>query len=87
MEEPKANEKALEELNFEEALKRLEEVVQKLEDGEVPLEKAIDFFQEGMQLARLCDEKLGKVEQKIEMLLEEGGDFVKKPFELGDDHE
>lgn len=74
-------------MNFEQALKRLEAVVQKLEDGEVPLEKAIEYFQEGMQLSKLCGKKLENVEQKIEMLLEENGELQKKPFEIGDEHE
>lgn len=69
-----------EELTFEEALARLEQVVRELETGELPLEKAIDHFQEGMKLAKLCREKLDQAEQKIEMLVQENGEFLKKPF-------
>lgn len=69
-------------LTFEEALKRLEEVVDTLETGEVPLEAAINLFQEGMMLSQLCGQKLDKVEQQIETLLEEDGKLVTKPIEF-----
>lgn len=72
-------------LTFEEALKQLEEIVDKLEAGEVPLEKAIDLFQEGMLLSQICSQKLDKVEQKIETLLEENGAMVVKPLEFEED--
>lgn len=72
-------------LTFEDALKRLEEIVDTLEAGEVPLEKAIDLFQDGMLLSQVCSQKLDKVEQKIETLLEENGGLVVKPLELEED--
>lgn len=68
------------EINFEEAMKQLEEIVSQLEHGDVPLEKAIDLFQTGMQLSQLCGQKLAQVERKIEMIVEEGGEVQKKPF-------
>ncbi|MBA9088406.1 exodeoxyribonuclease VII small subunit [Fontibacillus solani] len=68
------------EMSFEEAMKQLEDVVSQLEHGDVPLEKAIDLFQTGMQLSQLCGQKLSQVERKIEMIVEEGGDISKKPF-------
>lgn len=67
-------------LTFEEAMQRLEHVVEQLESGEVPLETAIELFQEGMILSKYCGKKLDEVEQKIEILLEENGDMVRKPF-------
>lgn len=75
-----SKENQYETLTFEEALKRLEEVVQKLEDGDVPLEEAIDLFQEGMALSKRCSQQLDKAEQRIEMLIEENGEWTKKPF-------
>lgn len=75
-----SKENPYETLTFEEALKRLEEVVQKLEDGDVPLEEAIDLFQEGMALSKRCSQQLDKAEQRIEMLIEENGEWTKKPF-------
>ncbi len=55
-------------LNFEEALKRLEEIVQTLESGVDELDKIINLFEEGSELTRYCNEKLEKVENKIEVL-------------------
>lgn len=72
-------------LTFEDALQRLEEIVDTLEAGEIPLEKAIDLFQDGMLLSQVCSQKLDKVEQKIETLLEENGGLVVKPLELEED--
>ena len=69
------------EVSFEEAMDKLEQIVSKLENGDVPLEKAIELFQEGMALSHLCGQKLEQVERKIETLLEENGNFVKKPFQ------
>ncbi len=67
-------------IGFEEAMEKLETIVAKLESGDVPLEEAIELFQEGMRLSRICSQKLETVERKIEMLLEEDGQTVKKPF-------
>ena len=73
------------ELSFEQAMEKLEAVVQQLESGDVPLEKAIELFQHGMELSHLCSGKLGQIEQKIELLLEENGSFAKKPFTAAED--
>lgn len=68
------------ELSFEQAMDRLEWIVSRLEGGEVPLETAIELFQEGMQLSRLCGSKLEAVEHKIEQLIETEQGLQKKPF-------
>lgn len=67
-------------LSFEKALERLEEVVAKLERGDVPLEEAINLYQEGMQLSQLCNGKLKQVEAKIEMLIETDQGITAVPF-------
>jgi exodeoxyribonuclease VII small subunit len=72
-------------LSFEEAMEQLEQLVGKLENGDVPLEKAIDLFQEGMKLSHICSQKLEQVERKIEILVEENGALNKKPFFNGTD--
>ncbi|WP_058303724.1 exodeoxyribonuclease VII small subunit [Gorillibacterium timonense] len=73
-------------LTFEEAMERLEGIVTRLESGDVPLEQAIEWFQEGMKLSQLCGQKLEQVERKIEMLVAENGSLVKRPFPVeGDD--
>lgn len=69
-----------EELTFEEAMVRLEGIVARLESGDVPLETAIDLFQEGMRLSQLCGGKLEQVESKIELLVETEQGFQKKTF-------
>ncbi|GGJ10301.1 exodeoxyribonuclease VII small subunit [Paenibacillus hunanensis] len=75
------------ELNFEQAMDRLEEIVSELEHGDVPLEKAIDLFQQGMQLSQVCGSKLEEVERKIEMIVEEDGELRKKPFQSAESGE
>lgn len=72
-----------EKLNFEEAMDQLESIVDKLEEGDVPLEKAISYFQEGMSLSKLCHDKLQKVEKQMDQILQENGEI--KPFILQED--
>ena len=72
-------------ISFEEAMDKLDRIVAQLEDGDVPLEKAIELFQEGMQLSQLCSSKLEQVERKIEILVEENGALTKKPFATAQD--
>ncbi|WP_141506002.1 exodeoxyribonuclease VII small subunit [Paenibacillus luteus] len=67
-------------LTFEEAMERLDSIVSRLENGDVPLETAIELFQEGMILSKLCGGKLEQVERKIEVLIETEQGFQKKPF-------
>ncbi|TDF99246.1 exodeoxyribonuclease VII small subunit [Paenibacillus piri] len=66
--------------SFEQAMDKLEQIVAQLESGDVPLEQAIELFQEGMRLSQLCGQKLEQVERKIEILMEQEGGLVKKPF-------
>jgi exodeoxyribonuclease VII small subunit len=57
-----------EELSFEQALNRLENIVQTLDAGGLTLEEAISFFEEGMELARICGQRLDAAELKISQL-------------------
>ncbi len=68
------------ELNFEQAMDRLEAIVAELERGDVPLEKSIDLFQQGMRLSQLCGQKLEQVERKIETIVEEDGQLRRRNF-------
>lgn len=61
------------ELTFEESLERLENIVKKLESGEVPLDDAIKEFNEAMNLAKKCDEKLKTAEEAITKIVKEDG--------------
>jgi len=72
-------------LTFEQAMEQLELIVAQLDSGDVPLEKAIELFQDGMKLSQLCSRKLDHVERKIEILMEQEGELVKKPFQPSSD--
>ena len=61
---------------FEEALKNLENVVAKLESGEIKLEESIRLFEEGMKLSSLCQKRLDDADRKIEVLLRKPGGAV-----------
>ena len=62
---------------FEAALQQLEEIVQRLEKGELPLEESLKLYEEGIRLSRLCHAKLEEAEGKIEMLLKDArGDVM-----------
>lgn len=65
---------------FEKALTQLEEIVQAMESGSLPLEKMMEQFEEGMRLIALCSVKLEEVERKIEILAKKGNKVVPEPF-------
>lgn len=69
-------EKKEKELSFEESLLNLEEIVKKLETGDVPLDDAINEFNKAMKLAKSCDEKLKKAEESITKLVKDNGEIV-----------
>jgi len=63
--------------SFEAALKQLEEIVQRLERGELPLEESLKLYEDGIRLSRLCHAKLEEAEGKIELLMKDAkGDLV-----------
>ena len=55
--------------DFETALKRLEEIVKKLESGELSLDSALQLFEEGIKLSRFCHTKLEEAERRVEILV------------------
>ncbi len=70
-----------EEPSFEAGLKRLEEVLDALEHGDLSLEEAMRAFEEGVQLVRVCHKKLDEVEKRVELLLkDDAGRFFTRPF-------
>lgn len=69
-------EKKEKELSFEESLDNLEEIVKKLETGEVPLDDAISEFNKAMKLAKSCDDKLKNAEEAITKLVKENDEIV-----------
>jgi exodeoxyribonuclease VII small subunit len=71
-----------EQLSFEQAMSQLEQIISALENGDVPLEKAIELFQQGTELSKICATKLAQIESKMEVLLEQSdGSFIKKEFQ------
>ncbi len=66
---------------FEKDLKQLEDVVARLEQGDLPLDEAMKLFQDGMRLSRLCSQRLSTVEQEIKKLVAEGDKLKLETFE------
>ncbi len=68
---------------FEQAMKQIEQIVVDLESGDLPLEKAIKKFEEGIQLSKFCTEKLDETEKKITILMQDSNGKVSEvPFEV-----
>ena len=59
------------EQNFEQALAELEEVVEQLESGALPLDESLAAFEKGVGLVKFCNQKLNEVEKKVELLLKD----------------
>jgi exodeoxyribonuclease VII small subunit len=75
-------------LSFEDCLERLEKIVQELERGDQPLERALALFEEGMNLSASCRRKLEEAENRVEILLKkDDGKMVAEPFHLGNNDE
>ena len=62
----------MENITFEQAMNRLEEIVSALENNQISLEKSVELFQEGMQLTKLCNDKLEGIENKVAKILVDG---------------
>lgn len=73
-------------ISFEDALKKLEVVVEEMESDELPLESLLKHYEEGTQLASVCQKQLAEAELKIQKLEKNAsGNLELKPFPLGDD--
>jgi len=70
-------------VSFEEAMESLEEIVEKLEEVDVPLEKALTYYQEGMKLSKLCHDELTNVQEKMTQIMNEQGEL--EPFGFQED--
>ncbi|NLL04516.1 MAG: exodeoxyribonuclease VII small subunit [Clostridiaceae bacterium] len=72
---------AKEKKNFEKSLSELEEIVEKLEHGEMSLDESIEIFQKGVTLSKDLSKMLDEIEKKITILVEnEKGEVIEKPF-------
>ena len=72
-------------INLEKALADLEDLVEELESGDLPLEKAMKKFEEGIKLTRSCQKALKDAEQKVEILLKSAGGESLEDFETDED--
>ena len=74
-------EKKKKEMEFEAAIKRIDEISQKLEDSSLTLDESLALYEEGVSLVRVCRKKLEEAEQKISCLYpNENGEMEEKPF-------
>ena len=70
-------------LSYEEAFEKLEEMVTALQDGRLSLERALEYYEEGMKLAQHCQELLQKAELRVEQLrVTDGGDLSVDPVDI-----
>ncbi|MGO8737088.1 MAG: exodeoxyribonuclease VII small subunit [Terriglobia bacterium] len=71
--------------SFEKNLERLDGIVRELEDADLPLEKALQLYEEGMKLSEICHKQLEEAEGKVEILTRKaGGKVVAEPFQPGE---
>ncbi len=68
--------------NFDECLARLQQIAAELERTDLPLEQAIQLFEEGMRLSERCRRQLDEAEGKIDILVQRGGQLKPEPFDL-----
>ena len=70
------------EKTFEASMRELEEVVGKLENGDITLDDSLKLFEQGIKLAKACQKKLDEAEKKVKILTaDSNGDFVEEDFE------
>lgn len=69
--------------SFEQAVYELEEIVEKLEKGDMTLDESIQYFQRGIELSKYCSKRLDEAEKKISVLIEDDtGNINEEPFEI-----
>ena len=71
-------------VSFENAMERLEKIVESLENGEYPLEESLKLFEEGVKLVKLCNSQLEKAESSVKMLINQDGELIEKNFDIGE---
>ena len=81
----KPNPKPKDELTFEKGLEKLERIVKELEQGDLPLERALELFEEGMKISGNCRRQLEEAENKVEILLKKADKVVAEPFQAGEE--
>ena len=71
-------------MNFEESMKKLESIVNELENGNLNLDESVEKFEEGMKIAKQCNTILEDSEKKITILLEKDGELKEEKFEANE---
>jgi len=71
-------------VDFETGMRDLEQIVERLEQGDLPLEESLAAFERGVLLTRTCQVALKEAEQKVEILLKKAGESAPEPFEPED---
>lgn len=71
----------MKEKRFEDAMKELEDIVKRLESGDLPLEESLRIFEEGVALSRYCSSKLEEAEKRVSILVKDEGGVKREPFE------
>jgi len=67
-------------VRFEDSLAELEQLVERMEQGNLPLEDSLKLFERGVQLTRACQKALKEAEHKVQILLEDNGEPTLQPF-------
>ncbi len=70
----------MEEIKFEEAIKKLEEISKELESGELGLDESVSKFEEGMNLSKICTKMLNEAEKRINILINNDGEIKEENF-------
>ena len=70
--------------DFEKSLEQLEEIVSKMEQGQLSLEQSLSAFEEGVKLTRSCQDSLKTAEQRVSQLIKEGERLTEKPLNQPD---
>lgn len=71
--------------SFEEALKELEQIVERMDSGQLSLEESLQQFERGVELSQICQTNLKQAEQKVEQLVKKHGEFTIEPFQENSD--
>ena len=69
------------ELRFEDMMKKLDEIVEQLESGQMPLEESLKKYEEGVKLLTLCRKRLDETKRKVEILVKKGNKLTAESFE------
>jgi exodeoxyribonuclease VII small subunit len=71
----------MKENKFEDAMRELEDIVKRLESGDLPLEESLKIFEKGVTLSRFCFNKLEEAEKRVSILIKDEGGIKREPFE------